>query len=135
MKKIFLILALFPLLLFSQQYTAGVPISKKIFWVDIRSGEEQAAFKVDYTINPDMKALPVKSDEAGDEIKEGTDYILTKGENGKYTFVLTDSQGKEHKVESDVMPATIEDKEGNTYEVNEKGRGEACFQSFGNQAG
>lgn len=121
MKKIFLILALLPLLLFSRQYTAGVPISKKIFWVDIRSGEEQAAFKVDYTINPDMKALPVKSDEAGDEIKEGTDYILTKGENGKYTFILTDSQGKEHKVESDVMPATIEDKEGNTYEVNEKG--------------
>lgn len=88
---------------------------------DIRSGEEKAAFKVDYTINPDIKALPVKADGTKDEIKEGTDYTISKGENGKYTFILTDSQGKEHKVEADSMPATIEDKEGNTYEVNEKG--------------
>ncbi|MFC4673099.1 hypothetical protein [Dysgonomonas termitidis] len=88
---------------------------------DIRSGEEQAAFKVDYTINPDIKALPLKADGTKDEIKEGTDYTISKGENGKYTFILTDSEGKEHKVEADTMPATIEDKEGNTYEVNEKG--------------
>ncbi|GHV15275.1 hypothetical protein FACS1894169_06150 [Bacteroidia bacterium] len=88
---------------------------------DIRSGEEQAAFKVDYTINPDIKALPVKADGTKDEIKEGTDYTISKGENGKYTFVLTDSEGKEHKVEADAMPATIEDKNGNTYEVSEKG--------------
>ncbi|GHV18285.1 hypothetical protein FACS1894169_14770 [Bacteroidia bacterium] len=88
---------------------------------DIRSGEEQAAFKVDYTINPDIKALPVKADGTKDEVKEGTNYTISKGENGKYTFILTDSEGKEHKVEADTMPATIEDKEGNTYEVNEKG--------------
>ncbi|MDR1717338.1 MAG: hypothetical protein LBS20_16005 [Prevotella sp.] len=88
---------------------------------DIRSGEEQAAFKVDYTINPDIKALPLKADGTKDEVKEGTDYTISKGENGKYTFILTDSEGKEHKVEADSMPATIEDKEGNTYEVNEKG--------------
>lgn len=88
---------------------------------DIRSGEEQAAFKVDYTINPDIKALPLKADGTKDDITEGTDYTISKGENGKYTFVLTDSEGKEHKVEADTMPATIEDKEGNTYEVNEKG--------------
>ncbi|HMM02489.1 MULTISPECIES: hypothetical protein [unclassified Dysgonomonas] len=88
---------------------------------DIRSDEEQAAFKVDYTINPDIKALPLKADGTKDEVKEGTDYTISKGENGKYTFILTDSEGKEHKVEADTMPATIEDKEGNTYEVNEKG--------------
>lgn len=88
---------------------------------DIRSGEEQAAFKVDYTINPDIKALPVKADGTKDEIKEGTDYTISKGENGRYTFVLTDSEGKEHKVEADTMPATIENKNGNTYEVSEKG--------------
>ncbi|GHV14878.1 hypothetical protein FACS1894169_04700 [Bacteroidia bacterium] len=88
---------------------------------DIRSGEEQAAFKVDYTINPDIKALPVKADGTKDEVKEGTDYTIAKGENGKYTFILTDSEGKEHKVEADDMPATIEDKDGNTYEINEKG--------------
>lgn len=88
---------------------------------DIRSGEEQAAFKVDYTINPDIKALPVKADGTKDEITGGKDYTIAKGENGKYTFVLTDSQGKEHKVEADAMPATIEDKNGNTYEVSEKG--------------
>lgn len=88
---------------------------------DIRTGEEQAAFKVDYTINPDIKALPVKADGTKDEIAGGKDYTIVKGENGKYTFILTDSEGKEHKVEADSMPATIEDKEGNTYEVNEKG--------------
>lgn len=88
---------------------------------DIRSGEEQAAFKVDYTINPDIKALSVKADGTKDEITGGKDYTIAKGENGKYTFILTDSEGKEHKVEADAMPTTIEDKEGNTYEVNEKG--------------
>lgn len=88
---------------------------------DIRNGEEQAAFKVDYTINPDIKALPIKADGTKDEIKEGTDYTIAKGENGKYMFIITDSEGKEHKVEADSMPATIEDKDGNTYEVNDKG--------------
>lgn len=29
---------------------------------DIRSGEDKAAFKVDYTLNPDIKAKPVKED-------------------------------------------------------------------------
>ncbi|MDR1883537.1 MAG: fibronectin type III domain-containing protein, partial [Prevotella sp.] len=88
---------------------------------DIRTGEEKAAFKVDYAINPEIKALPVKADGSKDEIAEGGDYTLAKGENDKYTFVLTDSEGNEHKAEADTMPATIEDKDGNTYEVNEKG--------------
>ncbi|MDR0558700.1 MAG: hypothetical protein LBG92_00890 [Prevotellaceae bacterium] len=88
---------------------------------DIRDGSEKAAFTVDYTINPDMKALPVKADGTKDEIAESKNYTLTKGENGKYTFILIDAQGNEHKVELENMPATIEDKSGNIYEINETG--------------
>ncbi|MDR1202627.1 MAG: hypothetical protein LBL58_13515, partial [Tannerellaceae bacterium] len=88
---------------------------------DIRSGEERAAFKVDYTINSNIQAIPLKQDGSKDDIKEGETYTLSKGENGKYTFVLTDSEGKEHKIESETIPATVEDKNGNTFEVNETG--------------
>jgi hypothetical protein len=54
---------------------------------DIRTGEEKAAFKVDYTINPDIKALPVNVDGTKDEIAGGKDYTISKGENGKYTVI------------------------------------------------
>lgn len=88
---------------------------------DIRTGEEKAAFTVDYTINPDIKAKPTNPDGTVDNIAEGEDYTLTKGENGKYTFYLTDSDGNTQKVEADNIPVTIADKTGSTYEVNEKG--------------
>ena len=88
---------------------------------DIRSGEERAAFTVDYTINPDVKTKPVKEDGTADEIAEGSGYTFTKGENDKYVFILTDNEGNEHKTETDEMPATIQDKDGNIYEVDEKG--------------
>ena len=88
---------------------------------DIRSGEERAQYIVDFTINPDFKAKPVKEDRTADEIAEGSGYTFSKGENDKYTFILTDSDGNGHKTETDEMPATIQDKNGNIYEVDEKG--------------
>ena len=88
---------------------------------DIRSGEERAQYTVDFTINPDFKAKPVKEDRTADEIAEGSGYTFAKGENDKYTFILTDSDGNGHKTETDEMPAIIQDKNGNTYEVDEKG--------------
>jgi len=88
---------------------------------DIRSGEERAQYTVDFTINPDFKAKPVKEDGTADEIAEGSGYTFTKGENEKYVFILTDGEGNEHKTETDKMPATIQDKDGNIYEVDEKG--------------
>jgi len=88
---------------------------------DSRSGEERAQYTVDFTINPDFKAKPVKEDGMADEIAEGKDYTFVKGENDKYTFILTNSDGNEHKAETDEMPATIQGKDGNIYEVDEKG--------------
>ena len=88
---------------------------------DIRTGEERARFIVDYTINPDFKAIPVKPDGTRDEIPEGGDYTFATGENGKYTFLLIDSEGNEHKVESDTMPVTVQDKSGKIYQIDEKG--------------
>lgn len=96
---------------------------------DIRSGEEFADFKVDYTINADIKVKPLSDDRTEDEIKEGKEYTIQKNENGKYQFIITDSKGKEHKIESDKMPVTIQDKAGNTYEINEKGEVTTISQS------
>jgi hypothetical protein len=92
---------------------------------DIRTGDERAQFIVDYTIDPNIKLKPVVTDDSKDKIKEGEDYVFTKNENGKYTVVLTDSEGKEHTVESDTMPVTLEDKSGKTYLIDEKGNVES----------
>jgi hypothetical protein len=88
---------------------------------DIRTGEEKAAFKVNYSINPNAKVLPVKPDGTKDEIIEGQNYTWTKGENGNYTFVIQATDGQEHTVETDTIPTTIEDQDGNTFSINEDG--------------
>ncbi|GHT67203.1 hypothetical protein AGMMS50239_29960 [Bacteroidia bacterium] len=88
---------------------------------DIRTGEERAQFVVDCTINPDIKVKPVVTDGSRDEIKEGESYVFTRNENGKYEFIITDSKGNEHRIESETMPVTIEDKEGKTYRIDEQG--------------
>jgi len=39
---------------------------------------------------------------------------------------VSDSEGKEHKVESDTMPVTIQDKGGNTYQIDKNGNITPC---------
>jgi hypothetical protein len=78
-------------------------------------------YTVDYTIDSNISVIPVKPDGTKDEIAEGGDYTITKGENGKYTFIITDSEGNEHKIEADEMPVTITDASGNTYQIDEHG--------------
>jgi hypothetical protein len=69
---------------------------------DIRSGEERAAFTVDYVLDPNIPAKPPVADNAEDPIRDANgNYIFTKGENGKYQFVFTDSEGHEHSLETD----------------------------------
>jgi hypothetical protein len=122
---LFLIL-LFPAWLFSQQSCENNNIviireNHIILHNDVRSGDEKAKYTVNYNINPDIKVIPVKPDGTKDDIAEGGDYTLTKGENGKYTFIITDSEGNEHTMETDEMPATIQDASGNTYSIDDKG--------------
>ncbi|GHT76797.1 hypothetical protein FACS189463_2540 [Bacteroidia bacterium] len=88
---------------------------------DVRTGEEKAAYTVDYNINPDIKVLPVKVDGTKDEIAESSNYTLTKGENDKYVFIITDAEGKEHQMEIEDIPATITDQSGNSFTVNATG--------------
>jgi hypothetical protein len=89
---------------------------------DIRSGEERAAFDVDYVLDPNIPAKPPVADDGEDPIRDANgNYIFTKGENGKYQLVLTDSEGNEHTLETDEIPATIQDARGNIYQVGESG--------------
>jgi hypothetical protein len=78
------------------------------------SGDEKAKYTVNYNIDPNISIIPVKPDGTKDDIAEGGDYTLSKGENGKYTFIITDSEGNEHTMETDEMPATIKDASGST---------------------
>jgi hypothetical protein len=85
---------------------------------DIRSGEERAAFEVTYVLNPNIKIKPLVTDDSRDDIKEGgDDNAFTRGENGKYQLVFTDSEGNEHIQETYSFPFTVQDGNGNTYEV------------------
>ena len=89
---------------------------------DIRSGDEKATFVVDYNINPNIPLKPLKADTSKDDIKDtGGNYNFAKGENGKYEFVITDDKGKEHKIETESIPFTIKDKDGNVFEASETG--------------
>lgn len=88
---------------------------------DIRSGEELAAYKVDYTIDPKFPAVPKNDTRTQDEIREGKPYILVKSENGFYEFILTDADGNQKEVKASELPATIEDKKGDIYQVSENG--------------
>ncbi|GHV38831.1 hypothetical protein FACS1894179_02820 [Bacteroidia bacterium] len=87
---------------------------------DIRSGEEQAAFKVDYVIDATVTGKYKYIDTSKDEIKEGENYQVAKGENGYYIVTLTDTDGNEHELKVDSLPATVVDKEGKEYEVKMK---------------
>jgi hypothetical protein len=89
---------------------------------DIRSGEERAAFDVDYVLDPNIPAKPPVADDGEDPIRDANgNYIFTKGENGKYQLVLTDSEGNEHTLETDEIPFTVTDGNGNTFEIGENG--------------
>jgi hypothetical protein len=120
------ILLLFPVWLFSQQSYRNDSIgtikeNHIILHNDVRSGDEKAKYTANYNINPDIKVIPVKPDGTKDDIAEGGDYTLTKGENGKYTFIITDSEGNEQIVETDTIPAMIADNTGNIYTINANG--------------
>jgi hypothetical protein len=85
---------------------------------DIRTGEEKAAFEVDYVINSDIKVKPLTTDDSEDGITgSGGSNTFTRGENGKYQIVFTDDKNGEHILETDSFPFTIKDKNGNEYDV------------------
>lgn len=92
---------------------------------DIRTGEEKAAFKVDYTINPHIKAKVTIQDDSQDDISEEDDYTTLKGLNESYkghiVIEITDDKGKKQKIVADRIPATIEDADGKIYEIDEVG--------------
>lgn len=92
---------------------------------DIRTGEEKAAFKVDYTINPHIKAKVTIQDDGQDDISEEDDYTTLKGINESYkghiVIEITDDKGKKQKIVADKIPATIEDAGGKIYEIDEVG--------------
>jgi len=92
---------------------------------DIRTGEERAQFVVNYTINPDIQVKPAVGEDGKYETNEDGTYAFTKNENGKYVFILTDSEGNEHRIESDTVPVTITDNgggaDGKTYLIDEHG--------------
>lgn len=92
---------------------------------DIRTGEEKAAFKVDYTINPHIKAKVTIQDDGQDDISEEDDYTTLKGLNESYkghiVIEITDDKGKKQKIVADKIPATIEDAGGKIYEIDEDG--------------
>jgi hypothetical protein len=86
---------------------------------DIRSGEEKAAFEMDYVLDPDMQVRPSAGDGGEDPVRDANgNYVFTRGENGKYEVVFTDSEGKEHVVETENFPFTARDGSGNMYEVS-----------------
>jgi hypothetical protein len=100
--------------------------NKNLMWdVDGDTGSKAGVtddrkYTVDYTLNPDVAGKYKYIDTSKDEIKEGEDYQLAKGENGYYILTLTDAEGNEHEVKVDSLPATIVDKDGNVYEVKKK---------------
>ncbi|MDR3057465.1 MAG: hypothetical protein LBU84_04905, partial [Prevotella sp.] len=62
--------------------------------------------------------LPVRQDNSKDEIKEGGgDNPMTTGENKPYIITMYDTDGNAHEVKVDSLPAKIQDKDGNVYDV------------------
>ncbi len=90
---------------------------------DIRSGEEKASYTVKYDIDVSQQATIVMKNrsEPEDSISETDSYIMKKEENQYYVITYVDTKGKKHNLETPEVPATITDKSGNTYLVNESG--------------
>ncbi|GHT29135.1 hypothetical protein FACS189432_08010 [Bacteroidia bacterium] len=93
---------------------------------DIRSGEEKAAYMTNYSINPNVP-IEIKEttiDNLSDEIKNSMGYNTSDGQNGSatvYVITVEDSDGNKHDIVVDALPAMVTDKDGNMYEINEKG--------------
>ena len=91
---------------------------------DIRSGEERAKYTVNYGINPDadIEIKPSSWDDLPDDIKNSSGYTPATGENPTvYVVTVEDSEGNKHDIVVESLPATVSDKNGNTYVVSQDG--------------
>lgn len=89
---------------------------------DVRTNEERAGYEVPYNIDASKPArIEPFDDKSEDAIREAKEYITTHGENPRYIVTVKDENGNDQKVAVGEVPATIKDKSGNIYEVDEKG--------------